>query len=80
MKTYAYIDGFNLYFGALKGTPYRWLDVAKMCERLLRKDDVTRVRYFTARVKTRPHTNSAKQFRRPTPNTSAKGYWLQFWH
>jgi hypothetical protein len=22
-----YIDGFNLHYGALKGTPYQWLDL-----------------------------------------------------
>ena len=26
MRTIAYIDGFNLYYGLLKGTPYKWLD------------------------------------------------------
>ena len=25
MKVNVYIDGFNLYYGAVKGTPYRWL-------------------------------------------------------
>ena len=25
MKTIAYIDGFNLYYGCLKKTGYRWL-------------------------------------------------------
>ena len=27
IKTIAYVDGFNLYFGSLKGTAYRWLDM-----------------------------------------------------
>ena len=26
MRTSIYIDGFNLYYGAVKGTPYKWLD------------------------------------------------------
>ncbi len=26
VKTNFYIDGFNLYYGAVKGTPYKWLD------------------------------------------------------
>lgn len=25
--TNVYIDGFNLYYGALKGSPYKWLDL-----------------------------------------------------
>jgi len=28
MKVNVYIDGFNLYYGAVKGTPYRWLNLA----------------------------------------------------
>jgi len=26
MRTSIYIDGFNLYYSAVKGTPYKWLD------------------------------------------------------
>ena len=25
-RVIAYIDGYNLYYGLLKGTPYKWLD------------------------------------------------------
>ena len=28
MRTRVYIDGFNLYYGCLKGTPAKWLDPA----------------------------------------------------
>ena len=24
-RVIAYIDGYNLYYGLLKGTPYKWL-------------------------------------------------------
>lgn len=50
MRTYVYIDAFNLYYGCLKGTPYRWLDVAELCRLLLPKNDVQRIKYFTAHV------------------------------
>jgi len=50
MKTNIYIDGFNLYYGCVKGTPYKWLDVAKMCHLLLPKDNIQRIKYFTALV------------------------------
>ncbi len=30
MKTRIYIDGYNLYYGCLKGTPYKWLDLIKL--------------------------------------------------
>ena len=55
MKTIVYVDGFNLYYGALKGTPYRWLNVAEMCRQLLPNDQITGIRYFTALVNPRPN-------------------------
>ena len=27
MRTFVYVDGFNLYYGVLKGTPWKWLDL-----------------------------------------------------
>jgi hypothetical protein len=29
-RTIVYIDGFNLYYRALRGTPHKWLDIAAM--------------------------------------------------
>lgn len=55
VRTNVYIDGFNLYYGALKGTPYRWLDVAKFCTVILPRDTIHRIRYYTAAVRPRPH-------------------------
>lgn len=55
MRTNVYVDGFNLYYGCLQGTPYKWLDLDALCRRLLPRDDIHRIRYFTARVKPRPH-------------------------
>jgi hypothetical protein len=51
VKAYAYIDGFNLYNGALKHRPAcKWLDLRKMCERLLPAScELDWIRYFTAR-------------------------------
>jgi hypothetical protein len=51
VRTYVYIDGFNLYYGSVKGTPYRWLNVVELCRRLMPDNDIERVHYFTARVK-----------------------------
>ena len=53
MRTIVYVDGFNLYYGALKGTAYKWLDLEAVCRRLLPKDDIVKIRYFTARVSAR---------------------------
>jgi 6-hydroxy-3-succinoylpyridine 3-monooxygenase len=32
MRTRIYIDGYNFYFGCLKGTPYKWLDFLTLFE------------------------------------------------
>jgi uncharacterized LabA/DUF88 family protein len=53
-RTNVYIDGFNLYYGALKGSPYKWLDLEALCRHLLPKDSIHRIRYFTAKVSARP--------------------------
>jgi uncharacterized LabA/DUF88 family protein len=50
-----YIDAFNLYFGCLKGTPYKWLNIAELCRLSLPAHyHVNRIRYFTALVTPRP--------------------------
>jgi hypothetical protein len=53
-KVNVYIDGFNLYYGALKGTPYKWLNLARLCQALLPSDTIQEIKYFTARVSARP--------------------------
>jgi hypothetical protein len=54
VRTNVYVDGFNLYYGCVKGTPYRWLDMAKLCRLLLPSHNINRIRYFTALVQARP--------------------------
>jgi hypothetical protein len=49
------VDGFNLFYGAPRGSPYRWLDLGALCHLLLPNDEINRIRYFTARVTSRPH-------------------------
>ncbi len=53
--TNVYVDAFNLYYGCLKGTPYRWLDLSKLCDCLLINNDVNQIKYFTSHVKARPN-------------------------
>lgn len=51
IQTYVYVDGFNLYYGAVKGTPYKWLNPVTLAALLLPSTHVIgRVKYFTARV------------------------------
>ena len=51
MRTYVSIDGFNLYYGALKGTPFKWLDVKRLVTHLVPQNhQINKIKYFTARV------------------------------
>lgn len=50
----AYIDGFNLYRGALKGTDHKWLNIAQMCD-LIVGQHVDEIIYCTAPLKSRPN-------------------------
>jgi uncharacterized LabA/DUF88 family protein len=61
MATNVYVDGFNLYYGCLRGTEYKWLDLAALCRVMLPNDDIHRIRYFTARVSGRPPDNRQPQ-------------------
>jgi len=54
MKTNVYIDGFNLYYGSLRRTPFKWLNPLRMCQLLLPNDTIVAIKYFTARVSARP--------------------------
>ena len=51
VRTNVYVDGFNLYYGALKSTPFKWLDLRKLAQGLLHpENEIRRIRYFTAKV------------------------------
>ena len=54
MRTNVYIDGFNLYYRAIKDTSHKWLDLSKICQALLPSHQINRIRYFTALVQPRP--------------------------
>ena len=55
MRINVYIDGFNFYYGAVKGTPYKWLDLSRLCQLLLPRCQINRIKYFTALVNARAH-------------------------
>ena len=51
MRTFVYVDGLNLYYRALRGTPWKWLDLVALFTRLLHHHhDILTVKYFTTRV------------------------------
>jgi len=55
MRTYVYIDAFNLYYGCLKGSKCKWLDLAAFCRASLPTNQILQIRYFTALVSARPN-------------------------
>lgn len=61
MGTNVYIDGFNLFNGAVKGTTYKWLDLGTLCQTLLPSHKINKIRYFTAKVLPFAHKPQAPQ-------------------
>ncbi|MCA8933363.1 MAG: NYN domain-containing protein, partial [Rhodospirillaceae bacterium] len=54
MRVRVYVDGFNLYYRALRKTPHKWLDLLKLSKLLVDpSDEIDCVRYFTARISPR---------------------------
>lgn len=54
MKTIVYVDGFNLYYGAIKGTPYKWLNLEALFTTILPRNEIIGIKYYTAIVSARP--------------------------
>jgi hypothetical protein len=61
LATAVYVDGYNLYYGRLRGTPYKWLDLVALFEALLHEQEphalLSFVRYFSAPALARFATN-----------------------
>jgi hypothetical protein len=51
-KTAVYIDGYNLYYGRLRGTAFKWLNVVSLFDAILahrdQNESLARVNFFTA--------------------------------
>ena len=51
MRARVYIDGFNLYYRALKGTPNKWLDIVALSHAVMPAGSaIEAVNYYAARV------------------------------
>ena len=62
MRTFVYVDGFNLYYRALKGTSWKWLDLVALFTRVLQPQHrILTVKYFTARESATPTDPSKPQ-------------------
>lgn len=53
-RVFVYVDGFNFYYGALRKTPFKWIDHRALARVLLRGHHIDAIKYFTARVQSRP--------------------------
>lgn len=66
MRTIVYIDGFNLYYGCLKGSSYKWLNPSLLCQNILSsKHQLTEIKFFTAKIsstKDDPQKATRQQF------------------
>lgn len=52
MDANLYVDGFNLYYRALRRTPWRWLDLQALARGLIEPEfTLHRIRYFTALIR-----------------------------
>lgn len=49
-KMIVYVDALNLYYGLLKKTPYRWLDIFEFVKTQC-KDDILEIKFFFAEIK-----------------------------
>jgi 6-hydroxy-3-succinoylpyridine 3-monooxygenase len=56
-RTIVYIDGFNLYYGAVRGGTHKWLNLQRFFQLLRPHDNIVNIHYFTALVDgpTRPN-------------------------
>lgn len=58
-RTIVYIDGFNLYYRALKGTAHKWLDIEALCKAaLFAHTNIIAINYYTARISGRVDATS----------------------
>jgi len=62
MKTIIYVDGYNLFYGCLKHTRYKWLDLHRLfAEQIVHAQDpgsrVTQIKFFTADIKAKIASN-----------------------
>lgn len=57
MRTCVYVDGYNFYYGLLKGTPYKWLDFETLLQHVIHEQtpdaEIVGIYYFTAPCKDR---------------------------
>ena len=58
-RTVVYVDGLNFYYGAVRGTPYKWLNFEQYFSLIRQADDLIAIKYFTAEVVGPTRSNQA---------------------
>lgn len=53
LRAYVYVDGFNLFYGCLKKTSYKWLDINKLVTLYFPEYEIRKIKYFSAITKAR---------------------------
>lgn len=60
-RTTIYVDGFNLYYGCLKNTSYKWLDLKALFSSLLDSShEIQKIKYYTAHISSRDGNNNSQ--------------------
>ena len=60
-KTIVYVDGFNFYYGALKGTRFRWIDLLKLSKILVPSHEIIKINYYTSILDNRSEKSTAQR-------------------
>ena len=54
MNAIVYVDGLNLYHGALKKTSYQWLNIKLLVSNLCKGLDIQKIKYYSTKLNIRP--------------------------
>lgn len=57
IRTIVYVDSFNLYYGALKRSTNKWLDLERLFGLVLTRNEIIAIKYFTAKMESPPPTS-----------------------
>lgn len=47
-RSIVYVDGFNFYYGMVRNTDWKWLDLQRYFELIRQDDQIEQIRYFTS--------------------------------
>ena len=61
-RSIVYVDGFNLYYGVLRGGPHKWLDLEHYFGLVRPHDEIQAIKYFTAEISGKTKGNQRDYF------------------